>query len=71
LWPLAESSYEVSGVRSSLRFGTGLETRLASSSPLFAAAPPPLRRVKPDVVVAIGRVVEWAGWSEPLLGYWG
>jgi len=46
-------------VRSSLRFGTGLETRLDSSSPLFVAAPPPLRRVRPEVVVAMG----WCGWN--------
>jgi hypothetical protein len=49
LWPFSEFSYAVSGVRSSLRFGAGELTRLPSSSPLPAAPPPPLRRVRPEL----------------------
>jgi hypothetical protein len=36
-------------VRSSLRLGAGELTRLPSSSPLPAAPPPPLRRVRPEL----------------------
>lgn len=50
LWPFSEFSYEVSGVRSSMRFGAGELTLLLSSSPLPAAPPPPpLLRVSPEL----------------------
>lgn len=49
LCPLAELSYDVSGDRSSLRFGTGEETLLPSSlSAELEAAAAPLRRVRPE-----------------------
>jgi hypothetical protein len=48
LCPFSELSYDVSGVRSSVRFGAGELTRLPSSSPGPPPAPP-LRRVRPEL----------------------